>query len=115
MTLIEGSTRVESKTSQSLIINLKFLVWKIFFEIKMLKNFFKNENKFIKKSENENKLIRSLPKLKQVYEREKKQVYEEEKKQINIVLRQINVSENTFMNHLFFRLIFLADLKQNNY
>jgi hypothetical protein len=104
MTLIEGSTRVESKTSQTIIINLKFLVWKFFFKSRCWKNFFQNENKFMKKSENENKLIRSLPKLKQVYER---------KKQINVVLKQINVSDNTFMNHLFFVWFFFSDIKQN--
>ena len=40
MTLIEGSIRVESKTSQTIIINLKFLVCKFLFEIKMFKIFF---------------------------------------------------------------------------
>ena len=79
MTLIEGSTRVESKNSRTAIIDFTFQICKKKFLVKMDKNFFQNENKFMKKSENENKLIRSLPKLKQVYE-EKKQVYEKKKK-----------------------------------
>ena len=105
MTLIEGSTRVESKTSQTIIINLKFLDWKFLFEIKMLKIFFSKRKQVYEKVGKRKQINSITTKTKTSLWRKKTSLWKI--KQINVVLKQINSRENTFMNHFFFVWFFL--------